>query len=75
MCCRMRSINEVVNYFKDNDPDTQMTESTIRRMINEGSIPTIKTGNKYLINLDALLDMLKFSSKDNRGALKIEKIV
>ena len=54
----MRSINEVVNYFKENDPDTQMTESTIRQMINEGAIPTIKTGNKYLINLDALLSML-----------------
>ncbi len=55
---RMRSIKEVATYFKQRDPDTQMTEPTIRRMINDGTIPVVKTGIKYLINLDALLSML-----------------
>lgn len=55
---RMRSIIEVATYFKQRDPDTQMTEATIRHMIKHGSIPFIKTGSKYLINLDSLLSML-----------------
>jgi hypothetical protein len=53
----MRSIREVAQYFKDNDPDTQITEKTIRTMIANESIPYIKTGVKYLLNLDLLLDM------------------
>ena len=55
--CRMRSIQETADFFRDMDDKTQITESTLRKMIAEGSIPFVKTGKKYLINLDALLDM------------------
>jgi hypothetical protein len=53
----MRSIREVAQYFKDMDSSTQITEKTLRIMISNESIPYIKTGVKYLINLDLLLDM------------------
>lgn len=56
--CRVRSIREVAKYFHDMDPDTQLTEWTIRNMISEGTIPAVKSGGKYLINLDLLLQML-----------------
>lgn len=55
--CRLRSIRETAEFFKEMDPDTQLTEKTIRQMVAEGTIPTFKTGNKSLINIDALLDM------------------
>ena len=55
--CRMRSIQETADFFRDMDDRTQITESTLRKMIAEGSIPFVKTGKKYLINLDALLDL------------------
>lgn len=55
--CRLRSISETAKFFKEMDPDTQLTEKTIRQMVAEGTIPTFKTGNKFLINIDALLDM------------------
>ena len=55
--CRMRSIRETAQFFKEMDPDTQITEKTLRNMIAEGTIPTVKTGVKYLLNVDLLLDM------------------
>ena len=55
--CRMRSIRETAQFFKEMDPDTQITEKTLRNMIAEGTIPAVKTGVKYLLNVDLLLDM------------------
>ena len=63
MCnCRMRSVNETAQFFKDMDPDTQITARAIRKMIAQGTIPTVKVGNKNLINLDILLDRLNSSA-------------
>ena len=56
--CRMRSVRETAKFFKKMDPDTEMTEYTIRKMISEGTIQALKTGGKYLINLDLLLETL-----------------
>lgn len=55
--CRMRSIRETARMFKEMDPDTQITEKALRNMIAEGSIPYVKTGVKFLLNVDLLLDM------------------
>lgn len=57
---RMRSIRETAEFFKKMDPDTQLTEKTLRNMVDQGTIPVFKTGTKYLINVDSLLEM--FSS-------------
>lgn len=65
---RMRSIRDTARLFKEMDPNTEITECTLRKMISEGSIPAFKTGTKYLINVDALLDM--FSTPVN-GLAKI----
>ncbi len=55
--CRMRSIRDTAKFFRENDPDTEITESTLRKMISEGTIPAVKTGVKYLINLDLVLSI------------------
>lgn len=55
--CRMRSIRETAEFFKKMDPETQLTEKTIRTMVSEGTIPVFKTGNKFLLNVDSLLEM------------------
>lgn len=60
--CRMRSIRETAKYFREMDPDTEITEYTLRQMIAEGTIPAFKTGVKYLINLDLVLDMFGSAS-------------
>ena len=36
-----------------------LPENAIRRMVAEGTIRTIKSGNKHLINFDKLLRMLE----------------
>lgn len=63
--CRMRSIHDTAEYFKKLDPETEMTEPTIRKMISEGTIPVVKTGVKYLVNLDSLLSLLGVMDKSN----------
>ncbi len=55
--CRMRSVRDTAKWFKDHDPETEITEFTIRQMIKEGTIPAIKTGNKFLLNLDVVLEL------------------
>lgn len=55
--CRMRSIRETAQFFKEMDPGTQITEKTLRNMIADGTIPAVKTGVKYLLNVDLLLTM------------------
>lgn len=74
---RIRSIKETAQFFKEMDPDTQLTEKTIRRMIDNGVIPTLKSGNKYLINIDVLIEMfnipvtgeIKISNTDSKFAV------
>lgn len=55
--CRMRSVRETAKFFKEMDPETEITETTLRKMIAEGTIPVVKTGVKQLLNLDLLLEM------------------
>ena len=70
--CRMRSIKDAAKYFRELDPETELTEYTLRQMIKEGTIPAVKTGIKYLINLDQLLAMFgspDVSAKLSAGAM------
>ena len=48
--CKIRSIKQAADYFKQLDPETQITEYTLRKLIADGTIPSIKTGNKHLVN-------------------------
>lgn len=70
--CRMRSIREVEKYFKDMDPETEITEYTLRKMIANESIPYVKTGVKYLLNLDLLLDMFGGNSINGFSKLSVK---
>lgn len=54
---RIRSIRDTEKMFKEMDPETEITECTLRTMIAEGTIPAFKTGKKYLINVDLLIKM------------------
>lgn len=68
--CRVRTIRETANIIKEMDPKTQLTEKTIRKMVSEGTIPSFKTGNKYLINVDKLIEMFETPITDHpRGEL------
>lgn len=55
---RMRTIDNAYAEIKMLDPKTDFTKRALQRMIVNKEIPTVKVGNKNLINLDLLLEIL-----------------
>ena len=55
---RMRGIKDTVSYFKQEDPETKITEYFLRQLVKTNKISYIKSGKKLLINLDDLIDFL-----------------
>ena len=54
----MRTIENAFSEIKAIDPNTDLTNRALRRMVTTGEIPSVTVGNKYLINIDLLLDKL-----------------
>jgi predicted transcriptional regulator len=42
--------------IKEMDPDTAITKWAIRQAVSGGYIPSRRVGNKYIFNLETLLD-------------------
>ena len=55
---RMRTIQATANMIKEMDPDTSITRHRLRVWVLDGTIPHVNAGNKRLINVDLILDML-----------------
>lgn len=51
---RWRKIREGYSEIKAADPNTALSESAIRRMVQRGDIPSYRIGTHYLIDLDDL---------------------
>lgn len=51
---RMRTINQTMNYLKEKDPNTAISEWYLRQMLKTGELKHHRAGNKYLINIDYL---------------------
>lgn len=56
---RMRTVSKIVAEIEAMDPDTEVTEYYIRGLVKSGTISTVWAGNKALINLDDVLDILR----------------
>lgn len=57
----MRGIKAAITEIKASDPCTALTERGLRRLVLNGSIPYVKVGRKYLINMNTLYDYLENS--------------
>ena len=44
-----------------------ITEHRLRLMVAEGTVPGIKTGNRFMVNVDALVEQLDRKSRANIG--------
>lgn len=70
---RMRTLPEAMEELKAADPNTAYTLRALRAAVNKGEIPIVAVGNKRLINLDALFEMLSSPSyqpkKYNEGEI------
>lgn len=73
MVPRMRTIDQCAELFKQQDPDTKVNKTFIRTMVLENKIPHVMCGNKYLINLDKLIEY--FSGVEEKPEPKQEKRV
>ena len=55
---RIRGIKEAAAELKQADPNTPIKEKTLRRLILSGSIPSIRIGVRYFINMKVLNEYL-----------------
>ena len=65
---RMRTAQGAVATLKEEDPDTQITVSMVRRLIRSGRLPYVPMGKKKLINVDMLIRFFR-ESEMREGAV------
>lgn len=56
---KVRTIKGAIEDIRRQDPATPLTASVLRRWILSGALPAIKSGNKYLINMEVLARFLE----------------
>ena len=56
---RIRTIEKAFNEIRQIDPDTCITKHFIKHLIIEGEIPFRKSGNRYLIDVDEVMNYMK----------------
>ena len=59
MLPRMRTINQASAWLQENDPGTAFTQTALRRLVVTGQLPSVRVGQKYLVNLDVLEGFLR----------------
>lgn len=72
---RMRTVQQTVVYFKEQDPETVINEYFLRTMIRTGRLSVIKAGTKSLINLDKLVEYLNdcvIKEEENQQSKPVE---
>lgn len=56
---RIRTIKTAVAEQKSKDPNCELTENALRQWIKSGQIRCVRSGAKYLIDLDVLEEYLQ----------------
>ena len=71
---RMRLLKDAYKQLKEDDPQTGVTESMVRRLALSGKIKTQVLGQKRLINYDSLLEYLNTVHNEPEPPVKTGKI-
>lgn len=61
---RMRTAKGILAELKAVDPNTAVTLSFIRRIINSGKVPVVQAGKKKLVSLDLVLALLESGGEE-----------
>lgn len=61
MLPKMRTIDAAAAWLRASDPDTALTKTALRRLVVTGQLPSVRIGQKYLVDLDILSDYLRGS--------------
>lgn len=67
---RMRTIDQAYEYVLSQDAETSLTKTALRRLIVSGKLPSVKIGEKYLLNLDTLEAFLSGNVPDTPARLE-----
>ncbi len=54
----IRTIKGAFEEIKARDPKSDITMYAIRRMVKNKEIPSVRSGKKYLINVEKLIDYI-----------------
>ena len=71
---RMRTIKGVIEYFKQVDAGSEITEHFIRQLVWQNKIKFVKAGSKYLIDIDQLEEYLRNPSPDVESVVEYGKL-
>lgn len=63
---RMRSLPKAVEELKAKDPETCVSICVLRRWVKSGTVPSVKTGKNFLVNLDALEAFMEGRAYEDR---------
>ena len=66
---RMRTAPKIVAEIKALDADTEITEYYVRQLVKEGAVPVVWAGNKALINLNDVLNLLRTGTAQPQAAV------
>ena len=60
---RLRSIKSIINAIRQEDPESSITEGFLRKLIDNGSVRSIKNGdrNKILVYYDDFIEYINSS--------------
>ena len=51
---RIRTINEAYDYIKSLDPETSLSRSGLRKLVEIGEIKSRKSGTRYYVTLEEI---------------------
>lgn len=67
---KLRTINQTIAYLREQDPDSCLTKTALRRKIVNGEIPFVPAGRKYLLDLDTLPQYLFSAGTEPTGVIR-----
>lgn len=65
---RIRGIAKAVDEIKEADAETILTYDRLLRMVHDGTVPSIKLGRRYFVNMDILTEYLNNGTKPENTA-------
>lgn len=71
---RLRTQRELMSEIRSRDPQTALTPYALRRMVLAGTIPSVRSGRRYLIDADRLDEYLDAGEKEPCRSTGIRRV-
>ena len=64
----MRTIDQAFDYVLEQDSETSLTKTALRRLVTTGKLPSVRVGQKYLVSLETLEEYMNGNIPDTSPA-------